>query len=77
MARTDHHSPAHVQARPRHRRSGSRHSLGVSLANRGAGAHHYRDEVSADGGKTALRRRIRRTGRQAWQSEATADLLAG
>jgi len=73
MARTDHHAPAHVQARPRRRRPNGRHSHGVSLANRAAGFHRYRDEVSAEGGKTAMRRRVRRTGRQAWRAELVAN----
>jgi hypothetical protein len=75
MARTDHHAPAAVQARPHHRRATGRHSLGVSLANRAAGPHRYRDEVSAEGGKTAMRRRVRRINRQAWRAEAAAELL--
>jgi hypothetical protein len=75
MARTDHHAPADVQARPHLRRTTGRHSLGVSLANRAAGAHRYRDEVSAEGGKTALRRRVRRTNRQAWRTEAATEPL--
>ena len=76
MARTDHHAPVHVQARPRHRRATNRHSLGVSLANRGAGFHRYRDEATAEGGKTAMRRRTRRTGNHIWRTETTTELLS-
>lgn len=35
-------------------------SLGVSLRGRAAGLHRYRDEISADGGKRYLVRRVRR-----------------
>ena len=80
MARTDHHTPtarrAAAQARQEGRRPTNRHSQGVSLAGRAAGLHRYRDEVSAEGGKTAMRRRVRRIGRQAWRAEAAAELLA-
>lgn len=35
-------------------------SRGVSLRGRAAGLHRFRDEVSADGGKRRLVRRVRR-----------------
>jgi hypothetical protein len=80
MAHTDHHTPAArraaAQTRQEGRRPTSRHSLGVSLAGRGSGFHRYRDEISAEGGKTAMRRRVRRTGRQGWRAEAAAEQLA-
>ncbi len=69
MARTFHHAPAALQDRPN-----PRHSLGVSLANRAAGFHRYRDENSAEGGKTAMRRRVRRTERQAWRADAAHQI---
>lgn len=37
-------------------------SPGVSLRGRAAGFHRYDDEVRWDGGKTLLRRRVRRIG---------------
>jgi hypothetical protein len=62
------------QKQPRRRRPNGRHSLGVSLANRATGPHRYRDEGSAEGGKTAMRRRVRRTSRQAWRAELLGHL---
>lgn len=38
-------------------------SPGVSLGNRAAGFHRYNDEIKADGGKTYLRRRVRKLGK--------------
>lgn len=75
MARTDHHAPefrANVIGRTRTR--GAKHSLGVSLAGRAAGFRFYRDEIVADGGKTSLRRRVRRTDRHAFRAEVAAFL---
>jgi hypothetical protein len=76
MARTFHHAPATLQNRPRHRRPNPRHSLGISLANRAAGPHRYRDENTAEGGKTAMRRRVRRTARQTWESDTTREITS-
>lgn len=50
------------------------HSRGVSLRNRTSGLHRWRDEVTADGGKPYLRRKIRRSGKQQFRRElAKAD----
>ena len=44
-------------------------SPGISLRGRAAGPHHYDDEIEWDGGKTKLRRRVRRIGKAAWRRE--------
>lgn len=46
-----------------------KHSRGVSLRNRAAGTHRYRDETKADGGKRYLRRRVRALEKKAWKKE--------
>lgn len=43
--------------------------MGVSLRQRAAGLHRYRDEVKADGGKRYLRRRVRFLERRLWKRE--------
>lgn len=45
------------------------HSRGVMLRGRASGLHHWRDEASADGGKTYLRRLTRRRERTQWMRE--------
>jgi hypothetical protein len=44
MAHTDHHAPYRLREIPAQRAARNTHSLGVSLANRAAGPHRYRDE---------------------------------
>src|SRR5438552_1978743 len=56
------------------RRPTIRHSRGISLASRGAGAHLYRNEIESDGGKAALRRKARRVGKQAFRRALASDL---
>lgn len=73
MAHTDAHSPAAKAARNLNNPP-ARHSHGLSLASRGAGLHHYRDEISADGDAKTLRRMVRRTGRQAFRRDLAKGL---
>lgn len=53
-----------------------RHSRGVSLANRGAGSHFYRDEVTGDGGKRHLRRRVRTLTKRETRAIVAEELAA-
>lgn len=47
----------------------AKHSRGVQLRNRAAGICFWRDEVSADGGKRYLHKRVRQMERKAWRRE--------
>lgn len=48
-------------------------SPGVMLRGRAAGLHYWDDEVTADGGKTRLRRTVRRRERAAFRRALHAE----
>jgi hypothetical protein len=52
-----------------------RHSRGVSLANRGAGSHFYRDETAA-GERRILRRRARTLTKRETRAIVAEELTA-
>jgi len=45
------------------------HSREISLNHRAIGPHRYREEISFDGGKQKMRRRVRRLQKSEWQTE--------